>query len=171
MTVSVIRGGERSLDAWVEPVSEALDELANKLGLGERGPCLPRSSMPSGLSGAHITLSSEDSSTRIAILAGASGVQALARALFMNMPTPKLVLDDITDAVCELANILGGLIKVKLGPDGNALATSLPVFFHGNISPHLGDSWLCFETSLADTRVTVMVIGGWPPMRTPAASG
>lgn len=114
----------------LDALSESTSEVAATV-LGATFELLDSGAEVSQGHGAYVGLVAQTEPVQVALLADQSGCQLLAKALLGMEPTDEdLPPADVSDAMCELINIVAGGLKRRVSP-GVAVTLGLPIFVAG----------------------------------------
>lgn len=120
---------------WLEALESGFAELARtSLGADRVAVEHRHERPPREMSGAYLGLVSDDASVQIGLAAGMDGCRELARRLLLMEPGEAVSDADVADAVCELANMLGGCVQRRVRGRVE-VRLGLPTFFHGPVQP------------------------------------
>ena len=139
-----------SLEEWMNAAVASAEELATvALGFDGSNVVGPRDTLPKDLTSALIALVSDTSSVQLGVASTKEGCQQLARALLCMEPDEDdLPEDDVSDAVGEVINIVGGQVKRLIGGPDSTMKLGLPLIVHGRF-----ESADNLETSILDLTV------------------
>lgn len=104
--------------------------------------------------GAVIPLISDHSNVELVFISSTSGCAVLARALVGMDPEEDISPEDVADAMCELANIVAGVVKRQLHATEPGLTLGLPVAFEGRLM--CVDGYAAARVSVGVTDVEVL---------------
>ena len=123
----------KSLDDWLQAMTEALGDLAES-GLGFEAPQMGDNGgeLKGANQGAYVALIGEDN-MQMGILSDAEGCKAMARALLAMEPDEEIGDADVADAMGEVMNIVGGGVKTRMAQYDPSLKLGLPLFIDGRI--------------------------------------
>jgi len=149
----------QDLDRWVGSIGETMTETSELLGLGT---CTPREALdglPSGLAGAHMSITGSTGAIHLGVLAPLAAHQQIAkRMLAMEIEDEDLPVGDLADAVGEIANIIAGGVKSALSEWDDDLRLGLPVFIEGNIERSAGVAARTLRFDIDGAQVSVVVL-------------
>jgi CheY-specific phosphatase CheX len=142
---------------WRDAIHSTATELC-RIALGFGGAATTAASLAdaSAMVGAHIPLVGKPS-YELAFVTSRTGCAELASALLGGMDVSDLPPSAITDAICELVNMLAGGVKRRL--TGSDLELGLPVFVSGSVEPSDRLSTAAFKLRLGAIDTCVIVIG------------
>lgn len=81
--------------------------------------------------GSSIALTAENGGWNLAVMANGPGCRELTRALFAMEPDEVPDMEDIADAMGEIANVAAGVLKSSRAEAGQAVQLGLPLFLEG----------------------------------------
>lgn len=150
-----------SLNEWIGAVADALGEVSTTtLGyeacaLGERRDDNPE------LTGAYIALVGERNAVQIAVAAPAAVAAQLSAALLGMEPeeAEELSDGDIADGIGELVNMVAGGVKTRLSERDGGIQLGLPFVVEGRVERASSTKVACFNASLGEAEVVLIVIG------------
>jgi CheY-specific phosphatase CheX len=120
---------------WLEAIEASFAEIASTSFAVDHFEVTARhESPPPQMSGAYLGLLASDCSVQIGIAASMDCCRGLARALFQMSPGDTVPDGDVADAVCEVANMLGGGVQRRVR-ETSEVRLGLPTFFHGPVQP------------------------------------
>jgi CheY-specific phosphatase CheX len=82
--------------------------------------------------GSSIALTAENGGWNLAVMANKPGCEELTRALFAMEPDEKPAMEDMADAIGEIANVAAGVLKSSRAKAGQAVQLGLPLFLEGS---------------------------------------
>jgi hypothetical protein len=115
---------------WSARASAALRETLSTFGI-EASELGSQPLPPTGLAGAYIPLVAPTAATEIGLVCGAGSRGAIARAMLGMSDEEELAEDDEVSCLCEVVNIVAGLIKRAAPAEGEAFALGLPFYVEG----------------------------------------
>ena len=108
--------------------------------------------------GAYLSLLTQDEPIQVALLAEAPGCQALAKAVLgMEAGDEDLAAADVSDAMCELINILAGGLKLRVS-ERMPVTLGLPMFVAGHPLPSQQQEVSSRSLRIADVGVTLVLL-------------
>jgi hypothetical protein len=120
------------IDDWLEASEQALLEVALAALSAPDGHVLARAAeSPSSMSGAYVSLISDEEVAHVGVCAKDERLRALAGGLLG--PAESLSAADLTDAVGEIVNMLAGGVKRRLAESNPGLRIGLPMWVRGNL--------------------------------------
>ena len=125
-------GQDNGARRWAEAAKAAVVELASvSLGLSEAAVLGSEAGLPENMTGALVPLVGPQESLDVGLFADAEGCGRLSASMLGMEPEDQ---DMVVDAMCELSNVLAGLVKRKLleGPDNFEIG--LPVYIRGALA-------------------------------------
>jgi Chemotaxis phosphatase CheX len=142
------------LDALTESASEL---TATVLG-GVPFAALPERSEPMAGHGAYLGLVAEDEPIQVGILVEASGCQLLAKLLLGMEPADEdLAQSDVSDAMCEIVNIVAGGLKRRVS-ERMKVTMGLPIFVAGHPLPNQQQEVLARGLQIATVPVSLLLL-------------
>lgn len=136
----------------------ALDEVSTTVLGGEGAAPLPsqRSSGPGH--GAYLSLNAGDEPVQVGLAVSPEGCQALAKALLgMDVADEDLPSADVSDAMCEVINMVAGGLKRRVSP-GLPITLGLPIFVAGQALPNHQQEVSSRSVALGDVAVSVILL-------------
>jgi hypothetical protein len=85
--------------------------------------------------GAHLPLVGGGGAFDLALVATPEGCQAIARSILGMADSAPIKDGEVTDAIGEIVNMLGGTIKRRIAGHGPELVLGLPLFIRGYVAP------------------------------------
>lgn len=82
--------------------------------------------------GSCIALTAENGGWNLAVMANKPGCEELTRALFAMEPDEQPEMEDMADAIGEIANVAAGVMKSSRARAGQAVQLGLPLFLEGS---------------------------------------
>ena len=82
--------------------------------------------------GSSIALTAENGGWNLAVMANKVGCEDLTRALFAMEADEKPEMEDMADAIGEIANVAAGVLKASRAKAGQAVQLGLPLFLEGS---------------------------------------
>lgn len=151
------------VEDWLKAALDSAVELGSTaLGFDQSEQTGQSQSLPVGL-GSYVPMLAPGVSMHIGLVANHDGCVDLARALLGMGPDEATSEDDITDAIGEIANMLGGGVKNRLVAREPKLQLGLPIFIDGKIQAGAHAETAVGNVSLGTIPVTVLVIRGHRP--------
>lgn len=126
---------EFTLDQWLANTLEAMREFAaTTLGVDDV-EVLPQDQAPPSASGGYIAIVGRDLAAQISVSGSAEACRNLAATLLCMEPeeAEDLEAGDIADAIGELVNVVGGMVKTKLAATMGELQLGLPLVIAGQV--------------------------------------
>lgn len=142
----------------LEALREAVGEVAATVLGGV--PVAPASGSlePGSCHGAYLALVAQDEPIQVALLANASGCQALSKALLgMDVADEDLPDADVSDAMCEVINIVAGGLKRRVSGELK-VTLGLPLFVAGPLLPNQQQQVHSRALTLGDVPVDVLLL-------------
>jgi CheY-specific phosphatase CheX len=119
-------------DDWMEALSESAIELAQTtLGCEVTMDSPPESVAGLDLTNCLVALVGEGASVQIGLAADPRGCQGLAQLLLA--AEEELPESDVSDAMGEIANIVGGGVKKRMANQFGGMRLGLPVVLQGHL--------------------------------------
>jgi CheY-specific phosphatase CheX len=116
-------------EEWLDAIAKSLNEVADSYLDVSSAPLAEYDDDPdSPKAGAVIGLVSDTNSVQMQLLSTEEGAESLARALLGFDFDEPIESDDMSDAIAEIMNIVGGLVKIKLHDKDPGLNLTLPMF-------------------------------------------
>ena len=81
--------------------------------------------------GSSIALTSDNGGWQLAVMANRSSCEDLTRSLFAMEPDESPEMEDMADAIGEIANVAAGVMKASRAEAGQAVQLGLPLFLEG----------------------------------------
>ncbi len=81
--------------------------------------------------GSSIALTADTGSWQLAVMCNHQGAMELTRSLFCMEPDEVPVMDDMADALGEIANVAAGIMKTARTTAGQKIQMGLPLFMQG----------------------------------------
>jgi hypothetical protein len=142
------------LEALTESASELTRTVLGGLGFQALGPS---EDFVAG-NGAYLGLVAQDEPIQVGILVDAAGCQLLSKALLgMDAADEDLPPSDVSDAMCEIINILAGGLKRRVSP-GMSVTMGLPIFVSGHPLPNQQQSVLARALEIGETSARVLLL-------------
>lgn len=125
---------ELSVPAQVlqEAVQAVVDTCAIQMDLEltvDENPSDPRQAQVEY--GSSIALTAENGGYNLAVMANKAGCEELTRALFAMESDEQPEMEDMADAIGEIANVAAGVLKSSRAKAGQAVQLGLPLFLEG----------------------------------------
>jgi hypothetical protein len=146
------------LSTCLDALSESASEVAaTVLGGVPFAPLGSDSSYGSG-HGAYLGLVADDEPIQVGLLAEPAGCQILAKSLLGMAPDDEdLPLSDVSDAMCEIANIVAGGLKRRVS-EGMRITLGLPIFVTGHPLPNQQQEVSARSLRLGGVAVSLLVL-------------
>lgn len=142
----------------LEALREAVAEVAGTV-LGGL-PVAPQTSGvdPGASHGAYLALVAQGEPIQVALLAAGPGCQLLAKTLLgMDVADEDLPDSDVSDAMCEIINIVAGGLKRRVS-GGMQVTLGLPLFVAGPLLPNHQQQVHSRALQLGDVGVEVLLL-------------
>ena len=148
-----------SMSWWIDRVVEAAREVAELSLGGASFEMLSRTQgLPSWLEGSTIALVGDRCSTQIGLWSNDAGCKRLAGLMLGMGPDEELEDDGVTDAICELANVLAGVVKTKIAANLPGFQLGMPMYFRGALNVANGTEAGSAEAQVSDVRLHLIVL-------------
>lgn len=150
------------LEDWAAATTTSMEEVAMAaLGLESCSTRATEAEASDADCGGYIPLLTDHESVQIGLATDFASCLRMARLLLvLDEADPDPPMSEVRDAMAELANMLAGAIKTRVGAgrEGAAIQLGLPFFVHGRISPVAGlvDSVMRFESEAFSCDIHVM---------------
>lgn len=126
-----------SLNDWTVATMECVAELSAAIGFAGCTQA-PNESLPTqSPSGAYIPLVGPKVSVQVSLQTTNQGCIDLGKTL-LGMTDEDMTPEIVSDAVCEIANMLAGMVKRRMVHVDNGLRLGLPIFVNGSVHPGPG---------------------------------
>jgi hypothetical protein len=113
---------------------------------------------PGASHGAYLALVAEDEPIQVALLAAGPGCQVLSKTLLgMDVADADLPDSDVSDAMCEIINIVAGGLKRRVS-GGLKVTLGLPLFVAGPLLPNQQQQVHSRALRLGDVSVEVLLL-------------
>ncbi len=122
------------LNVWQTAVEAGVEAVARDgMGFSEVEVMSRTDQIPEGMPGAFIPLIAPTESVQVGIVSSIEGCTMLARALLQGDHTLQVTPADMSDALCEGANILAGFVKRGMHDYLHPVQLGLPLFVNGHL--------------------------------------
>jgi CheY-specific phosphatase CheX len=121
-------------DTWLDAVIAATDETAEQfLDLGKIEVLARSDSLPEVATASLVSLTSDSTSVMVGVAASPEACQVISKSLLgMELDEEDLPLDDVIDALGEMANIVAGSVKQRIvDVGGESTVLGLPLVLQG----------------------------------------
>lgn len=121
-------------DTWLDAVIAATDETSEQfLDLGNIEILSRSDTLPDVATASLVSLTSESTSVMVGVAATPDGCQVISKSLLgMEADEEDLPLDDVIDALGEMANIVAGSVKQRIvDVGGESTVLGLPLVLQG----------------------------------------
>lgn len=141
---------------------DALSESAGEVAATVLGglPCVSKGLADDQLSGhgAYLGLVTQEEPIQVGLLVNPAGCQVLAKALLGMEPGDEdLPLSDVSDAMCEVINIVAGGLKRRVS--GRIPVTlGLPIFVSGHPLPNAQQNVVAHALVIGDVSVQLILV-------------
>ncbi|MET0390536.1 MAG: chemotaxis protein CheX [Polyangiales bacterium] len=115
-----------TIENWTSVVKGCAANVGPAMGLPNCQVIATLKAPPAGLTGVAVTLEGVKPHVLIGVLSNQIGRAAIARAIFQMKPEERPKPEDETDAVGELANVIGGHVKSVMSPLDTTMRIGLP---------------------------------------------
>lgn len=144
--------------ACLEALSEAVGEVAATVLGGVSVAPASSGVTPSSSHGAYLALVAQDEPIQVALLADAAGCQVLSKTLLgMDVAEENLPDADVSDAMCEIINIVAGGLKRRVSQQ-MPVTLGLPLFVAGPLLPNQQQQVHSRALKLGDVAVDVLLL-------------
>jgi hypothetical protein len=142
------------LDALTESTSELTSTVLGGLSFEALGD----SADFSAKNGAYLGLVAQDEPIQVAILVDGPGGQRLSKALLAMEPADEdLSPSDVSDAMCEIINIIAGGLKRRVSQQ-MSVTMGLPIFVSGHPLPNQQQAVLARALIIGDVSASVLLL-------------
>jgi hypothetical protein len=146
------------LSSCLDALSESASEVAATVLGGAPFAALGADSTYGSGHGAYLALVADDEPIQLGLLAEPAGCQALAKALLGMAPgDDDLEPSDVSDAMCEIANIVAGGLKRRVG-ERVRITLGLPIFVAGHPLPNQQQEVSARALRLGAVTVSLLVL-------------
>jgi len=152
-----------SAQAWMDCVLSAVNEVAEMTFESPANDVKDIESIPEGREGSIMALNRGDESLQLGVLSDKAGCVALTRALLQMEEDEEVAEEDVTDAVGEIVNILGGVVQRALDGQGDAVTLGFPIFIRGQIYPPNKSEARYVTLNLGPAQADLLVLRGELP--------
>ena len=121
-------------DTWLDAVIAATDETSEQfLDLGNIEILGRSDALPDVATASLVSLTSESTSVMVGVAASPDACQVISKSLLgMELDEEDLPLDDVIDALGEMANIVAGSVKQRIvDVGGESTVLGLPLVLQG----------------------------------------
>jgi len=144
--------------ACVAALSESLAEVAATVLGGLGVDTLSEQAGPAPPHGAFLAIVAQGEPIQLGLLADAGGCQRLAKTLLgMEPDDEELPTSDVSDAMCEIINIVAGGVKRRVSAR-LGVTLGLPIFVAGPPLPNPQQDISSLTMSLGDVRVNLLLL-------------
>jgi hypothetical protein len=142
------------LDALTESARELTSTVLGGLAFEALGP-----SADFGVgNGAYLGLVAQEEPIQVGILVDGAGCQALSKALLGMEPTDEdLPASDVSDAMCEIINIIAGGLKRRVA-ERMPVTMGLPIFVSGHPLPNQQQAVLARSLRIGSVSASVLLL-------------
>jgi Chemotaxis phosphatase CheX len=142
------------LDALTESASELTSTVLGGLPFEALGSC---TDFGAG-NGAYLGLVAQEEPIQVGILVDGTGCQLLSKALLGMEPADEdLPPSDVSDAMCEIINILAGGLKRRVS-EQMRVTMGLPIFVSGHPLPNQQQAVLARSLKIGDVSASVLLL-------------
>lgn len=142
------------LDALTESASELTSTVLGGLAFEAQGACVD---FGAG-NGAYLGLVAQEEPVQVGILVDGVGCQLLSKALLGMEPTDDdLPPSDVSDAMCEIINIIAGGLKRRVAAN-MPVTMGLPIFVSGHPLPNQQQAVLARLVRIGDVSASVLLL-------------
>jgi chemotaxis protein CheX len=144
---------------WQQAATEVAFEIGSSvLAFGQCSPPERLAAIGDGRRGAYVPILSGDYSLHVGIVSDGAGCANLTRALLGMGPDEDVSLDDVRDAVGEIANMVAGGVKTRITARGIPVQIGLPIFIHGHIEGGAATQSMVSQMKFDDVDICVTII-------------
>jgi hypothetical protein len=144
--------------ACLEALREAVAEVAATVLGGMAVSPATAGGNPGASHGAYLALVAQDEPIQVALLAAGPGCQVLSKTLLgMDVADEDLPDSDVSDAMCEIINIVAGGLKRRVS-GGMQVTLGLPLFVAGPLLPNHQQQVHTRALQLGDVSVEVLLL-------------
>jgi hypothetical protein len=144
---------------WQQAATEVATEIGSGvLAFGQCGPPERVATIGDGRRGAYVPVLSGDYSLHVGVVSDDKGCASLTRALLGMASDEEVSLDDIHDAVGEIANMVAGGVKTKVTARGIPVQIGLPIFIHGHIESGAGTQAIVSQMKFDDVELYITIV-------------
>ena len=148
-------------ESWLKEVIDAAEEVAETTFLADKNGADSLEHMPGGREGALLPLQRGNESIHVGVFADEDGCKKLTKALLQMEDDEEVATEDITDAVGEIVNILGGIVQRSVdAKDDGHVALGLPVYVRGEVFPPPRSETLVAKMNLGPAEANIVVMRG-----------
>lgn len=142
----------------LEALREAVGEVAATVLGGIPAAAATTKLDPASCHGAYLALVAQDEPIQVALLADPAGCQVLSKSLLgMDVADEDLPDSDVSDAMCEVINIVAGGLKRRVSPELK-VTLGLPLFVAGPLLPNQQQQVHSRGFALGDVAVDVLLL-------------
>ena len=146
----------RNVEDFLQLVAESTNELAKgALGLDGATVLERQAGLPRGVEGSCVALVGDECSLQVGLSSSPEGCRALAGAMLGMEPEGD---EMVVDAICELVNVLAGVVKSKVTDSHWAFQIGLPVFVRGSLEVNAHVAAATAEVTLGSVPAHVLVL-------------
>jgi CheY-specific phosphatase CheX len=144
---------EGTAHAWLEAAVQGLVEVAPKALSCDAAVASWGGREHVTGAGAIIALIGDHSNVDLVFVSTSDGCECLARALCGMAPDEDIVHEDVADAICEIANVVAGVVKRHFYLSEPGLTLGLPVAFEGRVLCHAGYAVASVRVGTTDVQI------------------
>lgn len=123
------------IDSWLDQLADVAKEVAASTLSTEAFEIRDRThGIPKELAGSWIAMVGDECSAQVGICSNQSGAKRLAGMMLGMGPDEELDDEGTADAVCELINVMAGVLKSRVSAQMAHFKLGIPVFFQGSLS-------------------------------------
>ena len=143
--------------AWIRATKEGLESIAiDTLGLSSTMLPKDTAAPTKGIRGAYISLVDGEVSALIGLRSTTDDCAKLARYRLCMEEDEDVEEEDLTGTVSELANIIAGVVKSRLG-EAN-LRLGIPMVVSGRVTPASQQETATFMIGLGEAKIEVLLL-------------
>lgn len=149
-----------AITEWLVELEGAMLEVATAaLGFPDAEIIEKGLKVTDNLGGAYLSLTGDIDTVQIGVTTDPEGFQRIAKALLGMEPTDEdLTAPDMADAVCEVVNVLAGIIKRRIQGKLSRLALGLPIFVRGGVQTTDRMSIIASKFRFGDILASIVII-------------
>lgn len=148
-----------TIEWWIGKVAAAARDFSKvSLGTEKFEVRQMTKGLPKHISGSCIALVGDKCAAQIGICSDSVGCTRLASMMLGLGEGEKMEEDGVTDAICELANVLAGLVKTRVTETYPGFQIGMPVYFQGELGAGSGVEVGSVEVAIDGTLVHLIVL-------------
>lgn len=150
-----------TLQPWIEATLSAGPEFAESFGLGEFYTVAEETTaLDKPAPTALISILGSDCSAQFGIIVPEGGHERLAHTMLCLEDDEQVEAEDAADALREVANVIGGMVKGTLSELDPELQLSLPLYVNGAVDFDHNSQTKWMEVAFGDVNVYFVVALG-----------